>query len=127
MRMSKTHKVVVTAVVTTIATAGVLTFTRGDTTTADRIASLPDASGDSPLVAGRTPGATNTPTPSPSPTTSSPKATDPATQAPKPPVKASVGAATPTTTSSPPPTAKPAPSPSPTPTEKNLLEILLGQ
>jgi hypothetical protein len=126
MRMSKVHKVVVTAVVTTIAAAAVLTFTRGDTATADRIAALPDASHDSPLVAGRTPGATTKPTPSASATTPSPKAGDPATQAPKPVAKTSVEAVTPTT-NSPAPTTKPAPSPSPTPTEKNLLEILLGQ
>ena len=121
MRMSKTHKVAVTAVVTTIATATVLTFTRGDSATADRIASLPETGSDSPLVASRTPGATTKPTPTPSATKSSPK-DDPVAQAPKPAVKT----VKPTKTTKPPaPTTNPAPSPSPTP--KNLLQILLGQ
>lgn len=122
MRMSKTHKVAVTAVVTTIATATVLTFTRGDTAAADRIASLPQASNDSPVVAGRTPGATTKPTPSA--TTPSPKADKPVAQAPKPAETADQPSA-PSTTKPPKPTTAPTPSPSPTP-PKNLLEILLG-
>ncbi len=117
MRMSKIHKVAVTAVVTTIATATVLTFTRADPAPADRIASLPESSTDAPRVAARTPGATTKPTPTPSATTPAPKAASRpggearrhALQATKPPA----------------PTTKPAPSPTPTP--KNLLEILLGQ
>ena len=123
MRMSKIHKIVATAVVTTIATATVLTFTRGDSATADRIASMPETGNDSPLVAGRTPGATTKPTPTPSATTPSPT-TDPVAQATKSvaikPVKPSKATARP-----PAPTTEPAPSP--TPTQKNLLEILLGQ
>jgi hypothetical protein len=123
MRMSKIHKIVATAVVTTIATATVLTFTRGDSATADRVASLPESGNDSPLVASRTPGATTKPTPTPSATTTSPDS-DPVAPAPKPaavkPVKPSKA-----TTKPPAPTTEPAPSP--TPTQKNLLEILLGQ
>jgi hypothetical protein len=121
MRMSKTHKVVVTAVVTTIATATVLTFTRGDTAEADRFASLPVASNDSPIVATRSPGHKK---PKPSATTSSPKASDPATQAPKP--AATTSGSKPTTKPGT-PTTEPAPAPSPTPTKKSLLQWLLGQ
>lgn len=122
MRMTRTHKVVVTTVVTTIATAAVLTFTRGDTAPADRIASLPQASTDAPVVAGRTPAATKKPNPNPSATTPTPVA--PTTPAPKP-------AATsdkPSKPSAKPPkaTTDPAPSPSPSPSPKNLLDILLG-
>lgn len=122
MRMSKTHKIALTAVVTTIATASVLTFTRGDTAAADQIASLPTASNDSPIVAGRTPGATTKPTPSP--TTPSPEATDPTTQAPKPVTTTSGKPSTPTT--KPPSTSAPTPLPTPT-RRKNLIEILFGQ
>ncbi len=119
MRMSKTHKVVVSTVVTTIATATVLTFTRADTAPADSIASLPQSSSDSPVVGGRTPGATTEPTPAEK--TPAPKPT----KAPKPEVKAVDKPSKPTT--KPAPTTNPAPSPSPTPREKNLLEVLLGQ
>lgn len=116
MRMSKTHKIVVATVVTTIATATVLTFTRPDTAIADRIASLPQSSSDAPVVAGRTPGATTEPSPS--------EKTPEPTKTPKPAAKPVVKPAKPTT--KPAPTTNPAPSPSPTP-QKNLLEILLGQ
>lgn len=123
MRMSKIHKIVATAVVTTIATATVLTFTRGDSATPDRIASLPETGNDSPLVGSRTPGATTKPTPTPSPsasaTTPSPTS-DPVVQTTKP------AAAKPVKPSTKPP-APTEPTPSPTPTQKNLLEILLGQ
>ena len=121
MRMSRTHKVVVSAVVTTIATATVLTFTRGDTAPADRIASLPQTSNDSPVVASRTPDATTKPKPTPSRTTPSPEA--PATQAPKP----VTTTATPSkpTTKAPSPTTQPTPSPSPT--RRTLLDVLLGR
>lgn len=118
MRLSKIHKIMVTAVATTIATATLLTFTRGDSATADRIASLPETGNDAPRVAVRTPGATTKPTPTPSATTPSPE-DEPVAQPPKPTVKPSK------TTKPPAPTTKPAPSP--TPTQKNLLEILLGQ
>jgi hypothetical protein len=122
MRMSKTHKVTVTAVMTTIATATVLTFTRADTAPADRIAALPQASNDAPVVERSTPEATTRPTPTPEATTPSPEASKPATQAPKPVAKPDKPAK---------PTAKPAapttvPTPAPTPT-KSLLDILLGQ
>jgi hypothetical protein len=126
MRMSKTHKVVVSAVVTTIAAATVLTFTRGNIASADDIASLPQASNDSPVVAGRTPGATTKPTPTE--TSPSPKATDPATQAPKPVATTSSSKPSTSTTKPPAPTTEPAPSPTPTPTpHKSLLDILLGK
>ncbi|MEV7397130.1 hypothetical protein [Aeromicrobium sp. NPDC092404] len=122
MRMSRTHKVAVTAVMTTIATATVLTFTRADTAPADRIASLPQASNDAPVVERRAP-ATSEPAPKPEPSTTTPAPkVDPApAPAPKP-SRTPDEPAKPT--SKPPPT--PAPSPSPTP-PKNLLEILLGQ
>lgn len=122
MRMSKIHKIVATAVVTTIATATVLTFTRGDSATPDRIASLPETGNDSPLVASRTPGATTTPTPTPSPSATTPSPTsDPVVQTTKP------AAAKPVKPSTKPPAPTTEPTPSPTPTQKNLLEILLGQ
>ncbi|VXB15355.1 hypothetical protein [Aeromicrobium sp. 9AM] len=120
MRMSKIHKVAVTAVVATIATATVLTFSRADTAPADHVASLPQASADAPVVAERRPEAIKKPKPTPRVTTAEPKA--PAVKVVKPVAKADKPA----------PTAKPAPttaapSPTPTPTPKNLLEILLGQ
>lgn len=118
MRMSKTHKVAVTAVVTTIATASVLTFTRGDTAPADHIASLPKASNDAPVVAPHTPDAKR----KPKPTATTPEPTQPTTPAPKPVEK---------TSDKPSPTTKPAPTtdptPSPTPTHRTLLDILLGK
>jgi hypothetical protein len=123
MRMSKIHKIVATAVVTTIATATVLTFTRGDSATADHIASMPETGNDSPLVASRTPGATTKPTPTPSARTPSPK-TDPVAQATK---SAAIKPAKPSKATSKPPAPTTEPAPSPTPTQKNLLEILLGQ
>jgi len=124
MRTSKTHKVAMAAVVTTIATATVLTFTRSDTAAADRIASVPQAGNDAPVVAHE-PAATTRPKAKPkakpSPDAAKPTA-DPTTQAPKP-----VAKPTPTkTTTTPPPTTQPTPSPSPTPRKKGLLEILLG-
>jgi hypothetical protein len=122
MRMSKTHKIAVSAVLSTIAAATVLTFTRGGPATADHDASLPQSSSDSPVVAGRTPDATRKPTPSA--TTPTPKPTDPATTSPTTPTATS--GSKPSTPTTNPPTTEPAPSPSPTPT-KNLLEILLGQ
>lgn len=118
MRMSKTHKIAVTTVVTTIAAATVLTFTRPDTAVADRIASLPKSSSDSPVVASRTPGATTEPSPSEKPPEPEP------TKAPKPTAKPV--AKPPKATTKPAPTTHPAPSPTPTP-QKNLIEILLGQ
>lgn len=122
MRMSKIHKIVATAVVTTIATATVLTFTRGDSATPDRIASLPETGNDSPLVASRTPGATTKPTPTPSPSATTPSPTsDPVVQTTKP------AAVNPVKPSTKPPAPTTEPTPSPTPTQKNLLEILLGQ
>ncbi|WP_157412837.1 hypothetical protein [Aeromicrobium sp. Root236] len=122
MRMNKTHKVAMTAVVTTIATATVLTFTRSDTAAADRIATVPKAGNDAPIVARRDPAPKPKPKPSPDKTTPSPEATDPATQAPKP-----VAKPKPTkTTAKPSPTTQPTPSPTPTPRKKSLLEFLLG-
>ena len=118
MRMSRTHKVVVSAVVTTIATASVLTFTRGDTAPADNFAALPVASNDSPVVAGRTAEAKK---PKPTKTTPTPQP-DPVTQAPAPAATSDKPTTKPAT-----PTTKPAPSPSPTPRKKSLLEWLLGQ
>ena len=120
MRMSTTHKVAVTAVAATIATATVLTFSRADTAPADRIAGLPETSNDAPVVAPRSPDATTKPTPKPKP---SPETTQPAPQAPKP-AATSDKPSTPTTKPPKPPTT-PAPSPSPTP--KSLLDILLGK
>ena len=122
MRMSKIHKIVATGVVTTIATAAVLTFTRGDSATANRFESLPVTANDSPLVGGRTPGATTKPTPTPSKTTPSPDS-DPVVPAPKPAARTTK----PSTATAKPPAPTTKPSPSPTPTQKNLLEILLGQ
>ena len=124
MRISKIHKIAVSAVVTTLVTAAVLTFTRGESASADRAASLPETRDDAPAVAGRTPGATTKPPPTPSATPS--PTTDPATRAPTSAATGSVKPSPGATTHSAPTTA-PAPSPSPTPTEKNLLEILLGQ
>jgi hypothetical protein len=143
MRMTKIHKVVVTAVVTTIAAATVLTFTRGDSASTDRIASLRQPADDVPVVAERTPGTIKkATTPGPSATTASPTPTpaDATTKVPRPskttsgnpptrpttrPVKPTKRPAAPTTRPAEPTTA-PAPAPSPTPREKNLLEILLG-
>ncbi len=121
MRMSKIHKVAVTAVVATIATATVLTFTRADTAPADHVASLPQASADSPVVAQGRPEATKRPKPTPSVTTPAPPKA-PAAKVVKPVAKADKPAPT---TKPVPTTAQP--SPTPTPTPKNLLEILLGQ
>ncbi len=119
MRMSKTHKVVVSTVVTTIATATVLTFTRADTAPAGRIASLPQSSSDSPVVEGSTPGATTEPTPTK--TAAAPKPS----KTPKPVAEPVDQPSTPATR--PVPTTEPAPSPSPTPRPKSLVEVLLGQ
>lgn len=122
MRTSKIHKVAMAAVATTIATATVLTFTRGDTAAADRIASVPQAGNDAPVVAHRAPAPRPKPKPSPDKTTPSPQA-DPATRAPEP-----AAAPKPTrTTAEPAPTTKPTPSPTPTPRKKSLLEFLLGR
>ena len=126
MRMSKTHKLVVTGVVTTIAAATVLTFTRGDTAPADGIAALPQPTSEAAVVAGATKKPANPRT------TPSPRATDPATQAPepatttagRPPAPASKPAPSASTTAA--PTSTPAPSATPTPREKNLIEMLLG-
>jgi outer membrane biosynthesis protein TonB len=125
MRMSKIHKIVVAAVVTTIATATLLTFTRSDSASADRVASLPEKANDSPVVvASRTPGPTTRPTPTPKATTPSPKS-DPATRAP---VRTTTKSVEPSTKPTRPPAPTTGPTPSPTPTrEKSLVEILLGQ
>jgi uncharacterized membrane protein len=123
VRMSKTHKLVVTGVVTTIATATVLTFTRGDTAPAHDVAALPQATSDAPVVTDATKK------PAKPRTTPSPKATDPATRTPKPAAtSAATSADKPSApTSKPPaPTSKPSPSATPTPGQKNLIEVLLG-
>ena len=127
MRMSKVHKVVVTAVVTTIAAATVLTFTRGDSASADRFASLPHSANDSPVVASRTPGTTTKATsPSPSATTPSPTRADPTTKAPRPSTTTSGNQPSAPITRPSEPAIQPTRAPSPTPREKNILEILLG-
>ncbi|MCW2829923.1 MAG: hypothetical protein JWP31_615 [Aeromicrobium sp.] len=152
MRISRTHRLVAAAVMTTVATATVITFARGDQTPDTRVAALPTPAGPSAPTVGRSTGAVPTLAPKPEATRTSPtREADPGTDrlGVTPDIETSGGAATdrpgagvggrpdaaPGPTPAPAPTTEQPQQPSPSqptpapsnPPRKNLVDLLLGQ
>ncbi|GAA3512461.1 hypothetical protein GCM10022234_03800 [Aeromicrobium panaciterrae] len=116
-------RIVTGAVITTIAVAALLTFTRGETPATDTAsASLPSVSGtNEPVVEGATPE----PSSSPSADTAEREASSRPTTTASKPVRTPTSAPPKPRPSKPDPTQAPSPSPSPSPNNCGLL-ILLG-